>query len=130
MSGTRAISTTSRRELLSSSPPLQGKASTEIHAILTEILACFLRDRAKGLSAPHVLLRVYRYHHDTFRSFYVYETLIAVLQIMLWSVCRTLIRKTLFLPIFIMTVDVTRFHNNIYVRMCYIRIPNFKLLLS
>jgi len=35
MSGTRAILT--RREL-SSSPPLQGKAPTEIHAILTETL--------------------------------------------------------------------------------------------
>jgi len=31
---------------------LQGKAPKEIHAILTEILACFLPDRAKDLSAP------------------------------------------------------------------------------
>jgi len=31
---------------------LQGKAPKEIHAILTEILACFLRGRAKDLSAP------------------------------------------------------------------------------
>jgi len=32
--------------------PLQGKAPKEIHAILTETLACFLPDRAKDLSAP------------------------------------------------------------------------------
>jgi len=31
---------------------LQGKAPKEIHAILTEILACFLHGRAKDLSAP------------------------------------------------------------------------------
>jgi len=31
---------------------LQGKASKEIHAILTETLACFLPGRAKDLSAP------------------------------------------------------------------------------
>jgi len=31
---------------------LQGKALKEIHAILTETLACFLRGRAKDLSAP------------------------------------------------------------------------------
>ena len=31
---------------------LQGKAPKEIHAILTETLACFLPGRAKGLSAP------------------------------------------------------------------------------
>jgi len=53
MSGTRAISTTLRREL---SPsfffPLQGKAPKEIHAILTETLTCFLPVRAKDLSAP------------------------------------------------------------------------------
>jgi len=33
---------------------LQGKAPKEIHAILTEILACFLPGRAKDLSAPLV----------------------------------------------------------------------------
>jgi hypothetical protein len=33
-------------------PPLQGKAPKEIHAILTETLACFLRGRAKDLSGP------------------------------------------------------------------------------
>jgi len=52
MSGTRAISTTSRRELSSSSFSLQGKGPKEIHAILTETLACFLPGRAKDLSAP------------------------------------------------------------------------------
>jgi hypothetical protein len=52
MSGTRTISTTSRRELSSSSFSLQGKAPKEIHAILTETLACFLPGRAKDLSAP------------------------------------------------------------------------------
>ena len=31
---------------------LQGKAPKEIHAILTETLACFLPSRAKDLSAP------------------------------------------------------------------------------
>ena len=31
---------------------LQGKAPREIHAILTETLACFLPGRAKDLSAP------------------------------------------------------------------------------
>ena len=30
-------------------PPLQGKAPKEIHAILTETLACFLPGRAKDL---------------------------------------------------------------------------------
>jgi len=33
------------------SPPLQGKAPKEIHAILTETLACILPGRAKDLSA-------------------------------------------------------------------------------
>ena len=33
---------------------LQGKEPKEIHAILTETLACFLPRRAKDLSAPHV----------------------------------------------------------------------------
>ena len=52
MSGTRAISTTSRRELSSCFFVLQGKAPKEIHAILTETLACFLPGLAKDLSAP------------------------------------------------------------------------------
>jgi len=52
MSGTRAIPTTSRRELSSSFCFLQGKAPKKIHAILTETLSCFLPGRAKDLSAP------------------------------------------------------------------------------
>jgi len=52
MSGTRVISTTSRRELSSSFFFLQDKAPKEIHTILAETLACFLRGRAKDLSAP------------------------------------------------------------------------------
>jgi len=52
MLGTRAISTTSRRELSSSFFPQQGKVPKEIHAILTEALACFVPGRAKDLSAP------------------------------------------------------------------------------
>ena len=32
--------------------PMQGKAPKEIHAILTETLACFLPGQAKDLSAP------------------------------------------------------------------------------
>jgi len=52
MSGTGAISTTSRRELSSTFIFLQGKALKEIYAILTEKLACFLPGRAKNLSAP------------------------------------------------------------------------------
>jgi len=62
MSETRAISTTRRRELSSNSFFLQGKAPKEIHAILTETLACFLPSRAKDLSAPYLYiykLRVY-----------------------------------------------------------------------
>ena len=34
------------------SPPPQGKAPEEIHAILTETLACFLPGSAKDLEAP------------------------------------------------------------------------------
>ena len=52
MSLTRAISTTSRRELSSSFFFLQSKAPKEIQAILTETLDCFLLGRAKDLSAP------------------------------------------------------------------------------
>jgi len=53
MSGTRAISTTSRRELSSRFFfPLQGKAPKEIDHIVTETLACFLPCRVKDLSAP------------------------------------------------------------------------------
>ena len=52
MSRSRAISTTSRRELSSSFFPQQGKTPKEIHAILTETLACFLPVLTKDLSAP------------------------------------------------------------------------------
>ena len=52
MSGTRAISTTSRHELSSIFFPLQSKKPKEIHAILTKTLAFFLPGRAKDLSAP------------------------------------------------------------------------------
>jgi len=53
ISVTRAISTTSRRELSSSFFfSLQGKAPKEIHAILTETIASFLPGRAKELSVP------------------------------------------------------------------------------
>jgi len=37
---------------------LQGKAPKEIHAILTETLACFVPGRAKDLSAPLYLMCV------------------------------------------------------------------------
>jgi hypothetical protein len=52
MSGTRAISTTSRCELSAGFFFLQGKAPKEIHGILTETLACFLPGQAKDLPAP------------------------------------------------------------------------------
>jgi len=51
MSRMRAISATSRRELSSSFFFLQNNAPNEIHAILTETLACFLSGQAKDLSA-------------------------------------------------------------------------------
>ena len=51
--GMRAISTKSRCEQSSSFFFfLQGKALKEIHAILTETLACFLPGRAKDISTP------------------------------------------------------------------------------
>ena len=40
------------RAVIKSPPPLHSKAPTEIHAILTETLACFLPSRANDLSAP------------------------------------------------------------------------------
>jgi len=53
MLGTRAISTTWRRELSSSFFFfLQSKAPKEIHAILTETLAFLFPGRAKDLSTP------------------------------------------------------------------------------
>jgi hypothetical protein len=53
MSGARAISATSRRDLSSLLFFfLQGKAPKDIRAILSETLACFLPGRAKDLSVP------------------------------------------------------------------------------
>jgi len=52
MSGTRAISTTSRREVRPILFSLQGKAAKEIHAILRETFACLLPGLAKELSEP------------------------------------------------------------------------------
>jgi len=57
MPGTRAISTTSRREL-SSFFFLQGKASKEIYAIVTETLTCFVPGRSRDLPAPLYILGV------------------------------------------------------------------------
>ena len=54
---TRAISTTSRRELSSIFFFLRGKAPKEIHDILTETLTCFLPGRAKDLSTSLYLRR-------------------------------------------------------------------------
>ena len=51
MSTTHAISTTSRRELLSNFFPPQGKVPKEIHAILAETLDCFPPGQTKDLSA-------------------------------------------------------------------------------
>jgi len=44
---------------------LQGKAPKEIHAILTETLACFLPGLAKDLSAPlcTLIYTVYKTHY-------------------------------------------------------------------
>jgi len=52
MPGKRAILTTSKTRAVIKFffPARQG--AEEIHAILTETLACFLRGRAKNLSAP------------------------------------------------------------------------------
>ena len=50
--GTHSVSTTSRRELSSNFFSLQGKTPEEIHAILTETLACFVPGQAKDFSAP------------------------------------------------------------------------------
>jgi hypothetical protein len=63
MSGTRAISTTSRRGL-SSFFFLQGKAPKEIHAILTETVACFFPGWAKDLSALCIRTKSFSYNAD------------------------------------------------------------------
>jgi len=57
MSGTRAIPTTSRRELSSSFFFSARQGAEGNHAILTETLACFLPGRAKELSAPLYVIR-------------------------------------------------------------------------
>jgi len=57
MSGTLKISTKSRREL-SLSFSFSCKAPKEIHAILTETLACFLPGQAKDLSAPCIFTNI------------------------------------------------------------------------
>ena len=52
MSGTRARFQQHRDASCLQVFSLQGKAPKEIHAILTETLACFLPGLAKDLSAP------------------------------------------------------------------------------
>ena len=46
------------RAVIKVPPPLQGKAPKEIHAILTETLACVIPGQAKDLSAPLYLAEV------------------------------------------------------------------------
>jgi len=81
MSGTRAISTTSRRELSSSffSFPLQDKTPKEIHAILTETIACFHPGRAKNLPAP---MRIYFF----FLRFLILFNILQRLQVISYTV--------------------------------------------
>jgi len=78
MSGTRAISTKSRRELSSNFLFLKGVEPKEIHAILTETLAFFLPGQAKDLSASLyigvVLFRV-NWHADRRRRPFVTQLL-------------------------------------------------------
>ena len=54
----RDFNNSETRAVIKPPPPLQGKAPKEIHAILTETLACFLPGRAKDLSAPLYSLHV------------------------------------------------------------------------
>ena len=70
MSGTPAISTTSRRELSSSFFFLQGKAPKEIHAILIETLACFLSGRAKDFSAPLYYGKVLHFENIGYENYF------------------------------------------------------------
>ena len=51
----RDFSNTETRAIIMFFFSSQGKAPKEIHAILTETLACFLPGRAKDLSAPWIL---------------------------------------------------------------------------
>ena len=61
VSDAREFSNIETRAVIKSPPPLQGKALKEIHAILTETLACFLPGQAKDLSVPlHFFLRLYK----------------------------------------------------------------------
>jgi len=52
MSGTRAISNKIETRAVIKFVFLQSKAPKEIHAILTETLACFLPGRVEDLPAP------------------------------------------------------------------------------
>ena len=73
MSGTRAISTALRHELSSGFFFfLQGKAPKEIHAILTETLACFLPGRTKDLSV-YMAVREKKFFAVTFSGIF-YKT--------------------------------------------------------
>jgi len=56
-------------------PSLQGKAPKEIHAILTETLACFFLGRAKDLSAPPVIAQLGK----KFSALYTVQKLIALM---------------------------------------------------
>ena len=73
MSGTRAVSTTSRRELSSSFFFffVEGKAPKEIHTIVAETLACFLPGRAKDLSAPLYIACLVANYLLTFHPLYL-----------------------------------------------------------
>jgi len=66
MPGTRAISTTSRRELPLSIFSLLVEAPKEIHAILKETLSCFLLGRAKDLSTPlYKIVHIHAFLRET-----------------------------------------------------------------
>jgi len=53
---------------------LQGKAPKEIHAILREILACFIPGQAKDLSAPlYICIYAYRYEGARFRDIIIFN---------------------------------------------------------
>ena len=57
------------RDVIKFFSPLQGKAPKEIHAILTETLACFLPFRAKDLSAPLSITRECLLQNPSFKWF-------------------------------------------------------------
>ena len=58
------------RDVIKFFSPLQGKTPKEIHAVLTETLACFLPGRAKDLSAPlyNVVFLSYSFYLNEFFS--------------------------------------------------------------